>query len=153
MFPYQGRYEGQLASLAPFVSMLNVDAAGATDVALGRFAWADPSNGQVSNIATEGFAFGLALPRRGNFLGEGSAVYFRGGTRYLRSGKPITLAESGEFWVKFPQGAWIGANVYTDPATGIIYASQTGTLVLTKYRAITNAAPGALGIISPYAYN
>ena len=130
--------------------MITARAVGTQDLALGRFAWADPDTGEVSNAATSGFPIGLALPRRANFPGEGSAIYFIRGVRYLRSGKPVTLAETGEFWVRFPQGAWIGANVYADPATGIAYATDGGGFELTKYTAITNASPGCLGIISPY---
>jgi len=104
----------------------------------------------VSNVATVGFPFGVAMQYRRNRIGEGQATFIVGGVRYLIAGKPITLADTGVFWVRFPQGAFIGAVVYTDPASGIAYAADGGGFIATKYRVTTNTAPGALGIISPY---
>lgn len=148
--PLQGRYEGQLASRAPFASLPAARAAGADNVALGRFAWADPATGDVSNVATVGFPFGLAMQYRRNRAGEGQATFVQNGVRYLIAGKPITLGDTGVFWVRFPQGASIGAIVYIDPATGITYAADGGGFIPTKYRVVTNTPVRGLGIISPY---
>lgn len=150
LLPLQGRYEGQIASLAPFTSLLAARAAGPDNVALGRFAWANPADGTVSNVASPGFPFGLAIQYRRNRPNEGQATFFQRGVRYLIAGKPITLADSGVFWVRFPQGAFIGATVYIDPATGIAYSTDNGGFIPTKWRVTTNTAVGALGIISPY---
>jgi len=144
-------YEGALASLAPYASLIGARAAGSVDVALGRFGWLDIDSGDVSNTASDGFPFGITMQRRGSLPNEGSAVYWRGLTRYLRSGKPITLAATGVFWVRFPQGASIGATVYADPATGIAYAADGGGFVPTKFKTVTDAGVGCLGIISPYS--
>jgi hypothetical protein len=147
-------FEGALASVAPFASLPAPQGgytAGPDNVALGRFAWASPVDGTVSNVATEGFPFGLAMQYRRNRIGEGQATFIVGGVRYLIAGKPITLAATGVFWVRFPQGASIGATVYADPATGIAYAADGGGFVPTKWKAITDAGVGSLGIISPYS--
>lgn len=153
LLPLQGAYEGQLASHAPFASLPAGQFAytsGPNNVAMGRFAWANPVDGTVSNVASEGFPYGLAMQYRRPRRGEGQATFVQRGVRYLIPGKAITLADTGVFWVRFLQGANIGAVVYIDPSTGYAYAADGGGFTPTKYRVTTNTAVGGLGIISPY---
>lgn len=143
-----GKYEGAWASRNPYGSLPTSSVVGPLDIACGRFGWLDPLTDEVSNVAADSALLGLILPRPGLW----SLTYVNQGVRYVRSGKPITLATTGDFWVKFPQGANIGAIVYADPATGIAYAADGGGFTRTKWKAVTTAAPGCLGVISPYSH-
>lgn len=143
-----GVYEGAFASRNPVCTLPPGTAVGATDIAVGRFAWADPASFEVSNVRMANGLLGLAQPRAGLW----SLTYWRRGVRYLRAGKPVTLYAAGEFYVRFPLGTLIGNPVYCDPATGIAYGSNLGGYILTSWVAVTNVRPGALGVISPYQY-
>jgi hypothetical protein len=147
-----GVYEGAFASRNPVCTLTPGTVVGASDIAVGRFAWADPVTGEVSNTQIAGGQFGIAIPRPGLW----AVTYWlrtpnAPPVRMLRAGKPCTIYSSGEFYVRFPLGALIGNPVWVDPATGIAYGSNaTGDYVETKWTAVTNARPGSLGIISPY---
>lgn len=140
-------YEGAFASRKPFANIGGGQyAVGPTDIAMGRFGWV--ANGQVSNVQSPNAPLGLILPR----FGLWSLCYFQAGAFYLRAGKNVTLAARGDFWVRFPNGAFIGAPVYADPASGIAYAADGGGFERTAWTVITNAGAGGLAIISPYSF-
>jgi hypothetical protein len=140
-----GIYEGAWASRNPYASLIPGTVVGSVDIACGRFGWRDAS-GECSNAQSAGSTIGLVQPQWGAW----GLTYISRGVRFVRAGKPITLAASGDFYVRFPNGASIGASVWADPATGIAYAADAGGYQLTKWKAATNVAPGGLGIISPY---
>jgi hypothetical protein len=141
-------YEGAAASRNPYASLLSTAApglvVGPTDIATGRFGWADPVTGEVSNTYTAGFPIGIVIPR----FGLWSLGYCQFGVWYVRSGKPITLAARGDFYVRFSNGAMIGQPVYADPLFGQAYTQDGGGYQLTTWMVITNAHAGGLGIIS-----
>lgn len=142
----RGIYEGAFASRNPYASLIGNLTAGPGGLAMGRFGWASPDTGEVSNLFTPGRTLGIVVPR----FGLWSVVYCQSGTWFLRAGKPVTLAASGDFFLRFPGGAYLGNSVYADPVTGIAYAADGGGFVLTKWRVVTNAAPGGLGRVTPY---
>lgn len=144
--PPLGVYEGAPASRNPYASVTSARAAGPIDLAMGRFGWVDPDTGDVSNTLVSPGALGIVVPR----FGLWSVVYLQRGVRYLRSGKPVTVADTGDFFLRFPAGAYFGNTVYADPATGIASAFDPGGYVATKWQVMTNTAPGALGKVSPY---
>lgn len=139
-------YEGAFASRNPYACLAGAYAVGNTDIAMGRFGWV--ANGQVSNVQSPNAPLGLILPRYGLW----SMSYWSQGAFYLRAGKNVTLATAGDFWVRFPYGAFIGASVYADPATGIAYTADGGGFERTTWTVITDAQAGGLAIISPYAF-
>lgn len=143
--PY-GIYEGAYASRNPAATLTPDTVVGPTDIAVGRFGFAAPGTGQVSNVYTPGDLYGIVQPRAGLW----SLTYWQAGVRYLRAGKPVTLYTSGDFYLRFPTGAIIGNPVYTDPSTGIAYAADGGGFLLTPWRVVTNIRPYCLGIVSPY---
>jgi hypothetical protein len=145
-----GKYEGAFASRSPACTLTPNTVVGSQDLAVGRFAWADPITGQCSNAQIAGGQYGIAQPVWTFRWGSWGLTYISGGVRFVRAGKPITLYVSGDFWVKFPNGALIGQTVYIDPATGIAYGADGGGFVATKFQVTTNTAVGGLGIISPY---
>lgn len=142
----RGVYEGAFASRNPYATLAPTSVVGATDIAVGRFGWLDPLTDEASNVAQDNALLGLVQPRYGLW----SLTYVQKCVRYVRAGKPITLCASGDFWVRFPFGALIGATVYADPATGIAYSADGGGFIATKWKVATNTRPGCLGIISPY---
>jgi hypothetical protein len=141
-----GIYEGAFASRNPYGSLPTNSVVGPVDIAVGRFGWLDPLTDEAGNVAIDNAIIGLVQPRYGRW----PLTYVSKGVRFVRAGKPITLCVTGDFWVKFPNGANIGASVYADPATGIAYAADGGGFVLTKWKAVTNVRVGGLGVISPY---
>lgn len=144
-----GVYEGAFATRNPVCTVGPNTVVGSTDIPVGRFAWADPATGQVSNVQMANGQLGVVQPRWGLW----SLTYFIRGVRYVRAGKPVTLYCSGDFFLRFPQGANIGRPVYADPATGIAYATDGGgSYVLTKWKTAANIKPGNLGVISPYNF-
>ncbi len=148
-----GIYEGAFASRNPVFTLAPSTVVGASDIAVGRFAWSDPITGEVSNAQIAGGRFGLVQPR----FGLWPLTYLQPNppgppVRMLRAGKPCTLYTSGDFYVRFPQGASTRSTVYIDPATGIVYASQTGGLIQTNWITCQNVRPNCLGVISPYQF-
>jgi hypothetical protein len=141
-----GIYEGAFASKAPACTLTGNTVVSAVDLAVGRFAWRDPITGECANAQISGAQYGIAMP----VWGRWPLTYLSRGVRFVRAGKPITLWGSGDFYVRFPNGALIGNTVYIDPATGITYGADAGGFVATKWRVVTNARPGELAIISPY---
>lgn len=144
--PPLGVYEGAFASRNPYASIGSARAAGPVDLAMGRFGWVNEDTGEVFNTLVTPGALGVIVPRRGLW----AVVYPRLGVWYLRAGKPVTVAATGDFFLRFPGGAYIGNPVYADPATGIAYAFDPGGFVLTKWQVVTNCPPGALAKVSPY---
>lgn len=144
----RGVYEGAFASRNPYGSLPTNSVVGPIDIAVGRFGWLDPLTDEAGNVAVDNAIIGLVQPRYGAW----SLTYVQRGVRYVRAGKPITLCATGDFWVKFPFGANIGAVVYADPATGIAYTADGGGFIATKWKAVTRAGVGGLGIISPYSH-
>lgn len=146
--PLNCAFEGSAASRNHYASLLSPVSPGLTvgaiDIATGRFGWADPVIGEVSNTYTAGFPIGLIIPQ----FGLWSLGYRQFGVWYMRAGKPITLAVRGDFFVRFPHGAMIGQPVYADPLFGQAYTADGGGYQLTTWKTVTSASPGGLGIIS-----
>lgn len=142
----RGIYEGAFASRAPYVSLPGEYQVGLTDIAMGRFGWVDPATGFVSNTSSSGASIGIIVPR----FGLWSLTYFQSGTWFLRSGKPVTLAVRGDFWLRFPYGAAISQTVYADPSTGIAYGADGGGFTRTVWSLLTNCDAGSLAKVSPY---
>ncbi len=142
-----GVYEGSFASRNVVACMIANTVVGAVDIAVGRFGWSDPVTGEVSNAQIENGQLGIIMPRPGRW----DLTYWQRGIYYLRAGKPVTLWVSGDFYLRFPQAAFIGNTVWVDPATGIAYGSNvTGGYVQTKFTVTTNASVGGLAVVSPY---
>ena len=146
-----GVYEGAFADRNPVACLCPSTVVGSQDIAVGRFGWADPATDEVSNAKIVGALYGIVMPRPGTW--ELTYMQRSPGSppvRMLRAGKPVIVWVSGDFYLRFPLGALIGATVYTDPATGIAYGTNLGGYIATKWSVTTNVAPGGLGIVSPY---
>lgn len=111
--------------------------AGPDGVQMGIFGWVDPATGQVTNVRPDGGGIlGFVLPIRGMWNWQrttrtplGAAV--RG--LILRAGMGVTLAAAGDFVTTFPFGGDAGAQVFTDPTTGVPYAGNPGGMVATPW--------------------
>lgn len=115
------------------------------DVILGRFGWADPSNGQVSNLYTPGARLGWVCPTRGTW----GRVYWNGFAWVLRQGLGCVLALIGDFHARFCNGSTVGQAVYADPITGQPYSGNvTGSAILTPWTVVTQAYAGDWAVIS-----
>lgn len=92
---------------------------------VGRFAWANPDSGVVSQSYVSGDQIGF-LHRENQaliteFLGEASTL--------VPAGNVVTLFDQGEFWAEFAAGAAPGDLVFADPDTGAPIASSTAASV------------------------
>ncbi len=97
---------------------------GTTGAIVGRFAWANTANGQVTSANP-----GVATVRVG-FVGRDQNVYITGlllsATLQMTAGQGITLFEDAPVWCRFAAGATIGQKVYASYADGSARSAVTG---------------------------
>lgn len=114
-------------------------------LAVARFGWADVGTGYAANTRTAahqmlGFVFPLENGR--------TAIRTFRGQRYLRPGVQATLMGGGDFWARFANGALAGQQVYASLVDGAPISGQADDAEATPWFVVTDAAPGALAIIS-----
>lgn len=162
-----------LETLAPYASGLSGAGsfvAGPGGVLQGRFGYADPSTGQVLNSQTSAAdAFGVVVPLQSVNAANGGVI---GGPQSLggpwarwtwqtwdpankawrlRAGLMANLMPSGNFWLKFPNGANYGDIVYASITDGTAQSGVTADAVETLFRVIDNAQPNNLARVSSTA--
>lgn len=98
---------------------------------VGRFLWADPNAGDVTQYFRAGCQIGF-LHRENNaviteFLAEASFVVYEG--------LPITLFDQGDFWGLFAAGATPGQRVWANPGDGSLIAGGSSAPALDSYTA------------------
>jgi hypothetical protein len=103
---------------------------------VGRFCWADPNTGTVSQSYKAGYQLGY-LHRENQaiitqFLGDN--------TLSVAAGIVVTLLSQGEFWAQFEAGATPGNAVYADPNTGKPVAGAAGGLNVSSVTASAGSA-------------
>lgn len=176
--PYEGAFAspvlGQnLETLGPFASGLGGSGAlvaGPDGLLQGRFGFADPSTGQVNNAQTTAAdAFGVVIPLQSVNAANGGVIggpVSLGGpwARWtwqtydavnkawrLRAGLVANIMPSGNFWLKFPNGANYGDIVYASITDGTAQSGVTDGCVQTLFRVIDNAQPYNLARVSSTA--
>lgn len=125
--------EGDFAGVNPRASVLGgpgMYSAPVGGLIVGRFAWVDPTTGQVSQSFIDGL-LGF-LHRETNaviteFLGESTYV--------VNKGLPVALFDQGDFWAKFDAGATPGQRVWADPSNGKAIAGGSTAPVLDSFTA------------------
>jgi hypothetical protein len=159
----RGAFEGAFASRNPAATLPapvpRGFTAGPAGAAMGRFGWADPATGLVSNVYTAGFLLGLVTLQRliDNPAALWDFAYWQRtpgypGSWYIRQGKMVTLANTGDFWVRFMAGSQVGLRIWADPATGYAYTADAGGFILTPWYAAINVQPGGLGVVTPWMF-
>jgi len=123
--------------------------AGPDGLALAIFGWVDPSTFEVSNAQMPEGLLGFVLPVIGAWRWD--RAYRCKGLTILRPGLPCVLAIAGDFIARFPLGAQAGAQVWTDPATGLPYTADGGGFIATPWTAMQSGGPGARCRISSFA--
>lgn len=101
--------------------------AGAAGVTIGRFAWADLTNGQVSSVHP---GKASTLVRHGFVHRDQPAVIsglLAGDTNTVVAGQAIDILEDGPVWARFAGGATIGQKVYMNYADGACVAAATAS--------------------------
>ena len=177
-YPQGGLGSNPFASVcAPFAGALKAAPGG---VVVERFGWADPDTGQVSNVYQPGFIFGIVLPQPQRYARNGwLTAYWNGGPPgypqnpglVLRGGQFVALAAVGDFWLRFPLGAQIGAQVWANqadgtPATGVgnpwtagsdvpagsaLYMAGAGAYQPTGWTCMHGSQPGGRALISSWS--
>jgi hypothetical protein len=153
---------------APLATLAAV--AGPLGVAIGIFGWIAP-NGTLSNsqVATSQLAFVLPVVNAYNWQrvyqsfpadtglnisGYPTDPYVNTAAfplQVVRAGYPVVGATVGVFNTRFPFGAQVGNQVWTDPATGLAYASNvTGGYIATPWTAMGNGQANAVIRISSF---
>lgn len=126
----------------------------------GRFGWGDPATGLVANTrVTSADQIGIVLPLQ---ISNGSLVQGYGWSWQfwdplvcawrIRQGINLTLMAEGEFWLRFAGGAYTGESVYASLVDGSAISGQTDDAELTRFKVCSNAGPGCLAMVSPYAF-
>jgi hypothetical protein len=128
--------------------------AGALGVAISQFGWVDPIAGLVSNQFTAGFFLGFVLPVPELLIPplRYPMLTYSCGVWTLRPGMRCVIASQGDFVTRFPLGAQVGSQVWTDPATGLPYSSNlTGSYIATRWTAMCSGGCNARIRISSFA--
>lgn len=125
--------------------------AGPDGVAIGCFAWRD-AHGIARNVVTAQSEIVLVLPVVPFSPYDYFTFTVAAGLRLtvIREGKNCVLANQGAFFIRFPQGAEIGARVYADPATGLPYTSNPGGYTATQWVAMHGGSAGSRVPISSF---
>jgi hypothetical protein len=146
--------------------------AGVNGCIFGRFGFADPNSGQVSNSFAPGQTIGFVLPQWFRFARNGwNLAYWEACALVLRQGMSVVLAAAGDFWARFCGGAQAGQKVWASTSDGsartgvygpewtadstvtadsIVYSADGGGFVATHWTVLTSTPPGGLALISSY---
>lgn len=125
----------------------------------GRFGWANPATGLVSNTrVTAADQIGIVTPYR-NRSGQGvlganwtwhtydaAARGFR-----IRQGLNVNLQAAGPVWARFAGGAYAGQIVYASLIDGTAISGETSDAEASPWVVSSNCDPGNLAIISTSA--
>jgi hypothetical protein len=155
-FAYSPPYYYKPAGGPPYPSALACEGAlvagaqpGQAGIAAGRFGWADPATGIVLNSRTTAEdQIGVVIPRRANW----ESCYVANGSRWLRSGYPVTVITAGAFWLRFLGGAFRGDPVYADTVDGHAVSGSAAGAELTKFFVTAGCSPGGLAQVSTWAH-
>jgi hypothetical protein len=141
-------FEGVFASWNPRAVVLAGSVAyraGNDGLSVARFGWANVDSGLVDNTRTSSKQIrGYVYPS----VNGNSAVRVHRGQRIIRPGVGVTLYQSGDYWVRFSGGAVAGYPVYALLVDGTPISGEAAGAELTPWFVATDAAPGALAIIS-----
>lgn len=121
--------------------------AGDDGLAVARFGWADYETGLVANTrALPRQQLGFVFPS----INGNSAVRVARGVRYVRPGVGVTLMVAGDYWARFPGGAYVGVQVYASLVDGTAISGEADAAEATPWYVATDTQPGGLAIISTY---
>ena len=163
--PFQSRvntylpqaFPGDFCSANPRVSTVGPEGswyAGASGVLAATFVWGNENTRQVFNSAVGAGLAATVLPD--GFVRKGGmgiiASVPEESTMQIPAGQMVTVFDKGEFWVAVPSGVTAArrAEVYADPASGLIVNSGTLGAVKTGYYYALSAAPGEMVKISAW---
>jgi hypothetical protein len=124
----------------------------------GRFGWANPSTGLVSNTrvsAEDQIGIVLPLSARGGVIGAGHTWQFFDPAVQafrIRQGLGVTLIASGPMWLRFAGGAYTGQPIYASLDDGHAISGSAANSELTPWKVASNAPGGGLAITSTNAY-
>ncbi|AOA58322.1 structural cement protein Gp24 [Acinetobacter larvae] len=141
--------EGDFASTNPYHSVLAGEGAltaGEASVTVGRFAWADPETGMVSNKKIEGGVIGFVRREQTAIIVE----YLAESSLKVPKGFGVTLYDGGDFWARFEEGATIGQSVFASDTDGTVQAADSAPAghTDTGFKVASNAAVGNLAKIT-----
>ena len=156
---------------APFSSYPGSCVAGPNGVAIGIFAWVNEA-GQVSNVQSAEAQLCFVIPVINAYIWQrvypsypstfvnpctGEPYNVSGyptdpydnqspwPLRVIRSGNEVIAASLGTFNTRFVAGGQVGSQVWTDPGTGLAYASQADpSYIATPWTLMQSGAAGAV---------
>jgi hypothetical protein len=146
------------ATFNPVPSVLGSWSAAPGGTIAGRFGWANPATGLVSNTRiTAADQIGIVLPisARGGVIGDGrSWQFFDPAVQAfrIRQGLGVTLIASGPMWLRFAGGAYAGSPVYASLDDGHAIGGAAENSELTRWVVASNAPGGGLAIASTNAF-
>jgi hypothetical protein len=131
----------------------------------GRFGWANPATGLVSNTRiTAEDQIGIVKPYRSasgaDVVGFGwTWQYFDPtitplpfGGLVIRQGLNVNLIAAGPMWLRFVGGAYPGETVYASLTDGSAISGSAAGAEATRWVVSSNCSPGNLAIVSTTAF-
>lgn len=176
--PYEGAFASRvlgqnLETLVPFSSIVAGNGswrAAPGGLLQGRFGFGDPTTGLVWNAPTADiYALGVVVPLQSTNNANGGVV--GGPARFggpsarwtwqtfdkiakswrLREGIVTTLADNGNFFLRFAGGANYGDTVYASLTDGSAISGSSVGAVPTAFKVVQNGGPGRLAVVSSSA--
>lgn len=141
--------------------------AGPNGAAFNRFAWADPTSGQVSNALIAGGSLGIVLPQALRVARNGWTIATLSNAQVpgqppppptgtppyliLREGLMLELLIAGNFAMQFPDGCGTGLSVFASTTDGTAYTNGGGAgYVPTPWTTLASTGPYGRALISTY---
>lgn len=176
--PFEGAFASRvlgsnLETNAPFASALSGTGglrAAPGGLLQGRFGFADPTTGLVTNAPVgASYTFGVVIPLDSVNGANGGVVggparfggrqaqftwqtYDREARAWrLRAGLVATLMPRGNFYLRFPGGANYGESVYASLVDGSAVSGDPTNAVLSAFKVCQPGGPGCLVIVSSTA--
>lgn len=132
--------EGGFAGANPYFSLITPDegmfVAGAVGPIIGRMAFVNTANGQVTSQHPGVATFRVGFLHRDQPAVANGLGMLNGASNQVVAGTPVDVSEDGTFWGRFAAGAVIGQKVYASFADGSLRAAATGAAA-TVTRSVT----------------
>jgi hypothetical protein len=134
-------------------SRVQLAQAGAGGVVIGRFAWIRPDGIALNERASADDVLGFVLPDYAQPFVDWRRVFYDDVLQAwrIRQGLAVTLAAAGDYWARFPSGARIGDQVYSNLLDGSAISGNSVDGESSPWFVASAARAGQLAVISTWS--